>query len=157
MDRRTFLTGVAAAAVTPATASAPTIAADWMIDHTTKTIMYTGESKISVLEMHRKIQDLWNEPENIAEPNPTIRLADDRIEITGEYRFARDDSMLCDGALIERHKGAVLNADTKMRDWTEETTYYLEPVSEEEDANTIRVFYFGDERDNPIWCSTLSR
>ena len=63
---------------------------DWFLNSLTNKISYTGNAPISVLEMHRAVSTLFEEPELITENLPCYRLTDNMIDFDDKWSLADD-------------------------------------------------------------------
>ena len=108
MNRRGFI-GTALAFFTigaPKVVRAGTPIADPGFLVTGKTISYTGTGTFTVAELYRALQDMWDEPERMPDPMPSMRYTDKYITLTNGYTIdssvgcnVRDGMIKCDNEL----------------------------------------------------------
>ena len=133
MRRRAFLQGLLAAPVVVTTPGLlmPVRAVEWAgpvsivrqggieIDWVNKTIKIS--KRMSVLDFHRGLQDIIDQPENIHRENPSVRMTDEIIGLENHYRVT-------DNRSLDELRGGVLRqraADDEFRKSHNET--YLFP------------------------------
>ena len=81
------------------------IGPDWTIDRSTKTIEYTGsDSTISVLDLHRWLQSLYDDPDMMEHGTPSVRHTDNFIEL-------RDGLKVSDASIPRLTAGALKQGD----------------------------------------------
>ena len=72
----------------------------FIIDTAEKTIRFVGDGDISVLQLHRWLMDLWDEPHMLEHSIPTARVTDHIIQMENDWKLAPNTyEHLHDGSL----------------------------------------------------------
>lgn len=75
----------------------------WEIDGNTKAIRYIGPTDgppITVLQLHRMIQDWADDVSNIHLPNPSTKISDNWIELHEPYHIEKGWDKIKDGTVV---------------------------------------------------------